>query len=172
MAGYLDVTDYVDTFVGGSPWTGFANLVFSTGSASVFLPNDANLGAAVAGMITDNVYAVGGFANACSDPTDPFDGSFDRLFNDSEFFKSLEIGWTSSQKRIYQYNTHATFWHVDDSVAAGAVEGWGIAFSHVRHLDDHWMPFLRGGYADDGGSLLQKSLSVASCARMSRAHIF
>mgnify|MGYP001822823376 FL=1 len=57
-------------------------------------------------------------------------------------------------------NTHVTLWHVDDSVAAGAVDGWGAAFSHVRHLDDHWMPFIRGGYADDGGSLLQKTISV------------
>jgi porin len=160
VGGYLDVTDYVDTFVGGSPWTGFANLAFSTGSASIFLPNDATLGGALGAMVTDNVYMIGGITNAFSDPTDPFDDSFDRLFNDNELFKSLEIGWTSSQQRIYQDNTHVTLWHVDDSIAAGAVEGWGTAFSHVRHLDDHWMPFIRGGYADDGGSLLQKSLSV------------
>jgi porin len=160
IGGYLDVTDYIDTFVGGSPWTGFVNLAFSTGSASIFLPNEATLGAAVGAMVNDNVYVIGGVANAYSDPTDPFDESFDRLFNDGELFKSLEIGWTSSQERIYQDNTHLTFWHVDDSLDAGAVEGWGAAFSHVRHLDDHWMPFIRGGYADDGGSLLQKSLSV------------
>jgi porin len=160
VGGYVDVTDYLDTFAGGSPWTGFANLAFSTGSASIFLPDDATLGAALGAMATDNVYVIGGITNAFSDPTDPFDDSFDRLFNDSELFKSLEIGWTSSQQRIYQDNTHVTLWHVDDSIPAGAVEGWGAAFSHVRHIDDHWMPFIRGGYADDGGSLLQKSLSV------------
>ncbi len=33
VAGYLDVTDYADTLIGGSPWTGFSNLAFSTGSA-------------------------------------------------------------------------------------------------------------------------------------------
>ncbi len=38
IGGYLDVTDYADTFIGGTPWTAFANLVFSTGSASMFLP--------------------------------------------------------------------------------------------------------------------------------------
>ena len=46
-------------------------------------------------MATDNVYVIGGITNAFSDPTDPFDDSFDRLFNDNELFKSLEIGWTS-----------------------------------------------------------------------------
>lgn len=160
IGGYLDVTDYVDVFGGGSPFTGFANLAFSTGSASVFLPNDATLGAGIGAMVTDQVYVIGGVTNAYADPSDPFSDSVDRLFNDGELFKSLEIGWTSSQERIYQDNTHVTFWHVDDSVKAGAVEGWGAAFSHIRHLDDHWMPFIRGGYADDGGSLLQKSVSV------------
>ncbi|MGR8920203.1 MAG: carbohydrate porin [Gammaproteobacteria bacterium] len=160
LAGYLDVTDYADTFVGGSPWTGFTNLAFSTGSASMFLPNDATLGAAAGAMLTDTVYAIVGVANAFSDPTDHFDRSFDRLFDDGELFKTLEIGWTSSQDRIYQDNTHVTFWHVDDSIDAGADEGWGVAFSHVRHIDDHWMPFVRGGYAEDGGSLLETSVSV------------
>jgi porin len=160
VGGYLDVTDYADTFVGGSPWTGFVNLAFSTGSASMFLPNDATLGVAVGAMATENIYVIGGLANAYSDPTDPFKNSFDRLFSDGELFTTLELGWTSSKQRIYQDNTHVTLWHVDDSVEAGANEGWGVAFSHVRHLDDHWMPFIRGGYADDGGSLLQKSLSI------------
>ncbi len=160
IAGYLDATDYADTFVGGSPWTGFTNLAFSTGSASMFLPNDATLGIAAAGMLTENLYLIGGITNAYADPTDPFDDSFDRFFSNSEHFVTLEAGWTSSQERIYQDNTHLTFWHVDDSLQAGAIEGWGLAFSHVRHIDDHWMPFIRGGYAEDGGSLLQKSLSL------------
>jgi len=160
IGGYLDATDYADTFIGGSPWTGFENLAFSTGSASMFLPNDATLGVAAAGMLTDNLYVIGGITNAYADPTQPFDDSFDRFFSDGEHFVSLELGWTSTQERIYQDNAHLTFWHVDDSVEAGAVEGWGVAFSHVRHIDDHWMPFVRGGYADDGGSLLQKSVSL------------
>lgn len=160
IGGYLDVTDYVDTFGGGSPWTGFINLAFSTGSASMFLPNDATLGVAAGGMLTENMYVVGGITNAYADAADPFDDSFDRLFNDSEHFMTLELGWTGSQGRIFLDNTHVTLWRVDDSVQAGAQEGWGAAFSHVRYLDEKWMPFVRGGYAKDGGSLLEKSLSV------------
>ena len=160
IGGYLDVTDYADTFIGGSPWTGFLNLAFSTGSGSMFLPNDATLGVAGAAMLTDNLYVIGGLANAFSDPTDPFDGSVDRFFSDGEHFASVEIGWTAAQERIYQDNTHLTFWHVDDSVAAGATQGWGVAFSHVREIGKRWTAFLRGGYADDGGSLLQKSVSA------------
>ena len=160
IGGYLDVTDYVDAFVGGSPWTGFQNLAFSTGSASVFLPNEATLGLAGATMLTNNIYVIGGIANAYSDPTSPFDDSFDRFFSDSEFFTSLEIGWTKGQEQIYLDNTHLTFWHVDESVDAGASDGWGVAFSHVDYINEKWMPFVRGGYADDGGTLLQKSFSL------------
>lgn len=57
-------------------------------------------------------------------------------------------------------NTHLTFWHVDDSVQFGAIEGWGVAFSHVSYIDDKWMPCIRDGYADDGGGLLQKTVGV------------
>jgi len=159
IGGYLDVTDYVDTFAGGSPWTGFANLAFSTGSASIFLPNDATLGIAAGSMLTDKLYAIGGITNAFADSTDPFEDSFDRFFSDGEHFATLEFGWTQSQDRIYLDNTHVTLWYVDDSVQAGTTEGWGVAFSHLRYIDGKWMPFLRGGYANDGGSLLQKSLS-------------
>ncbi|MCP3687487.1 MAG: carbohydrate porin [Gammaproteobacteria bacterium] len=160
IGGYIDITDYADTFVGGSPWTAFANLAFSAGSASMFLPNDATLGMAAATMLTDNVYVIGGITNAYADSTSPFKESFDRFFNDNEYFTSLEIGWTKGQDKIFLDNTHLTFWHVDDSIQAGAIEGWGVAFSHASYIDDKWMPFIRGGYADDGGSLLQKSVGA------------
>ena len=52
-AGFLDVTDYVDAYALASPWTGFGNLVFSTGSATIGLPNDATLGIAAGVMLTD-----------------------------------------------------------------------------------------------------------------------
>jgi porin len=160
IGGYLDATDYADTFIGGSPWTGFLNLAFSTGSASMFLPNDATLGVAGGAMLTDNVYAIAGLTNAFADPTDPFDRSLDRFVSDGEHFATLEIGWTASQQRIYHDNTHLTVWHVDDSVAAGATQGWGVAFSHVRGIGERWTAFLRGGLADDGSSLLETSVSA------------
>ena len=106
------------------------------------------------------LYVVGGITNAHSDAADPFDDSFDRFFNDSEHFMTLELGWTGSQERILLDNTHVTLWRVDDSVASGAKRVAGAASLHARYLDKKWMPFVRGGYAEDGGSLLQKSLSV------------
>jgi porin len=159
VGGFLDATDYVDVFALASPWMGFMNFAFSTGSATIPVPNDALLGFAIAGMVTDNIYVIGGIADSNADPTDPFAG-FDSFFNVREYFKHFEIGWTSSQDRIYLDNLHVTLWQNDEREEAGVLEGWGANFSFSYYLNERWMPFLRAGYADDGGSLLQKSLST------------
>ena len=158
VAGFLDVTDFVDVYLMASPWTGFNNFVFSTGSAAMDLPNDATLGAAAGGMIGKSLYLQAGIADANSDPTDPFDG-FESVVNDSDFFKWVEIGFTPGQDKIYFDNLHVTFWHVDERVN-GTPDGWGINASWQKWIGDTWLPFLRGGYTDDSGSLLERSLSV------------
>ncbi len=159
IAGILDATDYVDAFALASPWLHFMNFGFSTGSAAIGLPNDAAVGVAYGSMLTDNLYMIAGITDTNGDPSDPFSG-FDNFFSDKEYFTSVEIGWTSSHQRIIFDNTHVTIWHKDKQVIAGVNSGWGVAFSYSRYLDDNFMPFVRGAYADDGGSLLQKSLSI------------
>ncbi len=159
VAGVLDPTDYVDAFALASPWMHFMNLAFSTGSAGIGLPNDAAVGVAYGTMVTDNFYVIAGITDTNGDPSDPFKG-FDNFFSDNEYFASVELGWTSSHERIIFDNTHLTLWHKDRQVEAGVNSGWGAAFSFSRYLNDNFMPFIRGAYADDGGTLLQKSLSV------------
>lgn len=156
-AGFLDVTDYVDAYALASPWTGFGNLVFSTGSATIGLPNDATLGIAAGFMLTKHLYAIVGVADANADPTKPFKG-FNQLFDESQFFKSLEIGWTSSKERLVLDNVHATIWHTDGSTIFAVPAGWGIALSAAYFFQDKWHLFARGGFAEDGGTLLQASV--------------
>ena len=158
VGGFLDATDFVDVYLLASPWTGFTNFAFSTGSAAMDLPNDAALGAAAGGMITKSIYMQAGFSDANSDPTDPFDG-FDSVVDDSDFFKWVEIGFTPGQDKIYFDNLHVTLWHIDERVN-GTPDGWGLNASWQKWIGDKWLPFLRGGYTDDSGSLLEKSLSV------------
>ena len=159
IAGVLDVTDYLDAFALASPWLHFMNFAFSTGSASIGLPNDAAVGVAYGTMLNDNTYMIAGITDTNGDPSRPFEG-FGNFFSDNEYFTSVEIGWTSSHERIIFDNTHITVWHKDRQVEANVPDGWGLAFSWSRYLNDRLMPFVRGGYADDGGSLLQKSLSA------------
>jgi len=149
IAGILDATDYVDAFALASPWLHFMNFAFSTGSAAIGLPNDGAVGIAYGSMVTDNMYMIAGITDTNGDPGDPFEG-FDNFFSDNEYFTSFEIGWTSSHQRIIFDNTHVTVWHKDRQVAAGVNSGWGAAFSYSRYLNDNFMPFVRGAFADDG----------------------
>ena len=57
-------------------------------------------------------------------------------------------------------NYHLTFWHKDKQEQANVPSGWGVNFSASRYLNDNLMPFLRGGYAHDGGALWEKSVST------------
>jgi len=159
VAGMIDTTDWVDLYALASPWTGFSNFVFATGGASIPVPDDAALGVYVNAMLTDNLYIIGGLADSNADSTDPFEG-FDTFWNDHEYFKTIELGWTTAQDRFYLNNTHLTYWHADEREEAGVSSGWGTNFSFSHAFALKWMPFLRAGYADDGGSLLQKTVST------------
>jgi len=156
VGGFVDVTDYVDVYMLSSPWTGYFNFAFSTGSASMPVPNEG-LGLGLGGYLNENVYMIAGFADSNSDPADPGDG-FDTFFNDHEYFSHFEIGWNSTRETAFLNNVHLTLWHADKRVAAATPDGWGANISFSRSVNEHWITFVRGGYAKDGGSLLEKSL--------------
>jgi len=158
VLGFLDATDFADVYLLASPWTGFNDFVFSTGSAAMDLPNDATLGVATGGMIAKKVYIQAGIADANSDPTEPFEG-FDSVADESDFFKWIEVGFTPKQDKLYFDNVHVTFWHIDER-ANGTHDGWGLNASWQQWINDKWLPFVRGGYTEDSGSLLEKSVTV------------
>jgi porin len=158
IGGFVDVTDYMDVYMLASPWTGYFNFAFSTGSASIPVPNEG-LGLALGGYLNDNVYLIAGLADSNSDPANP-GGGFDSFFNDHEFFEHFEIGWNSTRETAFLNNVHLTLWHADERVAAATPDGWGANISFSRSVNQHWMPFIRAGYAKDGGSLLEKTLSA------------
>jgi porin len=110
-------------------------------------------------MLTDRFYLIAGLTDTNGDPSDPFKG-FDNFFSDNEYFASVEFGYTSSQERIILDNYHLTVWHKDRQDAANVPSGWGVNFSASRYLNDNFMPFLRGGYTEDAGSLLESSISA------------
>ena len=158
VGGFVDVTDYMDVYMLASPWTGYFNFAFSTGSASIPVPNEG-LGLALGGYLNENLYLVAGFADSNSDPAHPGDG-FDTFFNDREYFKHIEFGWNSTRETAFLNNVHLTLWHADEREAAATPDGWGANLSFSRSLNEHWIPFVRAGYAKDGGSLLEKTISA------------
>ncbi|MCK5557791.1 MAG: carbohydrate porin, partial [Candidatus Hydrogenedentes bacterium] len=155
IAGKVDPTDYLDIYGLINPLTAFTNLAFST-NPTIPAPNQG-LGAALGVMATDNVYAVGGLADANGDATE---AGFDTFFEDHEYFSHIEVGWVSSFERRYFDNIHLTAWHVNEREEARVPDGWGLAFSATWFINDQWMPFLRAGYSDDGGALLEGMVSA------------
>jgi porin len=147
IAGLLDATDYVDVYALASPWLHFMNFAFSTGSQTIYIPNDG----------------IAGISDAGSDPTDPIN-NFKTFFSNNDYFKSIELGWVTSKDRHFFDNIHLTYWHSDGhsdgSDVTASLPGWGIAFSGTYYIENKWLPFIRGGYAKDGGTLLQKSLTA------------
>jgi len=158
VAGWVDPTDYVDVFALASPWLHFSNFAFSTGGASIPVPNEG-LGVGGAAYLSDNLYVVGGFADSNSNPQKPGDG-FDTFFNMHEYFKHFEIGWTTSRDRNFLDNVHVTVWQADERKAALTPSGWGANFSFTHYVRNKWLPFVRAGYAKDGGSLLERTVST------------
>jgi porin len=55
---------------------------------------------------------------------------------------------------------HLTLWHADEREAAAVQDGWGLNLSAAHFFGDTWYPFLRAGYADDGGTILKRSVSA------------
>lgn len=160
VAGYLDISDYVDVYPLTSPWTDFFNYAFSIGAGALDLANDGALGLAVGAWLAESVYVTAGLVDQNSDATDPLEG-FNTFFNDREFFKHVEIGWTgASREAWFLNNLHLTLWHADERDAMGVQAGRGAVFSFNHAIGDKWLMFARAGYADDGGALLKRSISI------------
>ncbi|MGR5231577.1 carbohydrate porin [Vibrio rotiferianus] len=162
MVGFLDASDYVDTYALASPWTGFTNLAFSTGGGAIGLPDDGILGLAVGHMLTDNFYMVAGVADGKGRSGKPFDG-FDTLFNDHKLFTTFELGWTASQDQIYTDNVHLTAWHLDGDTQHNLTNkdsGQGVNFSASYFATEQLMPFIRGGFSEGDVALYERSLTV------------
>ena len=157
IAGIVDVTDFISVYGLVNPWADFHNLTFST-DPTIPAPNQG-LGAAVRGTIGENFYLLAGLADANGDPGDPLD-SFDSFFTTHEYFKFVEFGWVSSYENRFSDNVHLTVWQADERTVAGVPDGWGASFSFSRKINDRWLPFVRAGYAEDGGALLERSLSA------------
>jgi porin len=159
IGGYFDAADLFEFYALTDPFTAFRSLVFLNGVGTIPLPSAGSLGAVAGAWVNDQIYLAGGIVDSNGDPKDPDDG-FDTFFNDNEYFTFAELGWTTSPEKVYLDNVHLTLWHVDEREDAGTEEGHGAVFSFSRYLDNSYMPFLKAGYADDGSSLLEKSVSV------------
>ncbi|MGF1777196.1 carbohydrate porin [Vibrio nomapromontoriensis] len=168
IVGWQDVTNYVDVYALASPWSGFTNLAFSTGSGVMGLPDDGILALSVGHMLGENFYVVGGIADANGKSEDIFDGFNSAFGNDAAYFSTLELGWTASQEQIYTDNFHVTLWNFGEGTrhnlnypTPGFTDGGkGVNVSWSQFITPQIMPFVRGGISDGQVALYDKSLSA------------
>ncbi len=154
QAGQIDVTDFVDVYGLVSPYSAFQNLAFNTNPTI----NAPNPGLAIAGGVRlhENIYAIASIADANGNPAEP---NFD-VFKTGETFKSFEIGYMSSQDRIYFDNIHLTFWQSDGADDGSRRDDWGVAGSAAWFFDNRWMPFLRAGFSQGEAALYKTTVSA------------
>ncbi|PQJ28366.1 carbohydrate porin [Rubritalea profundi] len=165
--GFVPADDYFHAYALANPLTHFSNLAFTTGGV-VSVP-DSGMAIAGAGMLGENFYFKAGIHDANGSASDP---TLD-VFSDGEFYKNLEIGWTSEQARLYLDNAHLGVWHSDRRDAAGVPESWGVAFNWSHYCDEgRWMPFVRGGWSDGGGALYEKLISAGLSKQFREKDVF
>jgi porin len=157
--GFLDSTDWLDIYPMASPWTGFNNIVFATGSGTIGGLPDGTLGAMGAVWLTDSLYAIGSITDANGRSSDISEGP-DTFFNEFETLKTFELYWTPEKEKLMFNKLNAAVWQIDSATTKGTPKGWGVSASASATFDDAWLFFLRGGWADDGGSLYDRSVSV------------
>jgi porin len=153
--GFTPADDYFHAYALANVLTGFSNLSFSTGGV-IAIP-DTGIGLAGGGMLGENWYFKAGIHDANGSASDP---SFD-VFGDWEFYKNLEVGWTSSQDKLFLDNFHLGVWHIDSREDVGVPEDWGMTFNASWYFEDsERLPFIRGGWSDGKVTLLDGMVSA------------
>ena len=104
-------------------------------------------------------------ATACSTITaygnarDPLAG-FDTFFGEKETFKSLEVGWTTGPKARFFNSAHVTLWQIDAREEEGTPGGYGVSVHLSQVVREHWLPFVRAGWADKGDALYETAFNA------------
>ena len=154
LAGRVDPGDYVDTFPLNDPFTAFLNESL-VGSPTAPAP-EPGLGAGLGVFFRSKVYLAAGFSDANGSFTN---AGLDTFFQEREYFKHLEIGWTPSFERRFLDNVHLVLWHIDERQEADLPSSWGLNFSYARTLDDRLVPFVRMGWSDGSVAPLEATIS-------------
>jgi len=159
VVGHIDNTDFMDVYGLINPQTAFMNLSFST-NPTIGVP-DQGFGGGFGTLLGNNFYLVAGLMDAAGDP-EHAGKSIDQFFDNNEYFKHIEIGYTSSPDRIYFDNIHFVYWESDEQTnSTGESKGSGWTFSYAKFIDDKYMPFLRIGDSDGGGGALLEKMVTA-----------
>ena len=155
-AGRLAFDVYLDSFAFQSVLAGFLNTSVVYNPA-VGTTGVGALGAVAKGLITDHIWLGAQIydANAVS-------GEFDfDTFEEYEWLKAVEVGWTPDFDRRLKERVQFTYWYKDARRKAGISSGDGWAISASYPVADNLLPFIRFGHSDGGARVAaENALSV------------
>ncbi len=165
--GRLAFDAYLDAFPFQTFSRGFINRSFLV-NPTLATTGIGALGVVAKGFVTSNIWLGGQIydGNAAS-------GDFDRdTFEEHEWLKSLEIGWTPSMERRNRERIQFTWWEKDARREAGVPAGQGWALSATYQWSEKWQPFLRLGHSDGGAGVAAEdaaSIGLEMKPRMDQA---
>ena len=153
--GRLAFDAYLDAFPFQTFSRGFINRAFIL-SPTIATTGIGALGTVAKGFVSDNIWLGGQIydGNAAS-------GDFDMdTFDQGEWLKAVEIGWTPAFDRRTTDRIQFTWWDKDAREQAGvsAGQGWTVSASVKR---DNWFPFVRFGHSDGGAGVAATSSASA-----------
>lgn len=154
--GFLDTTNYLDTYILGNPWAGFNNFIFSTGSGTLTMPDEGTLGVSIKHIFDNNYYALASIADANALSSRPFDNLIQ-----GEFFKSIELGWVQSVDEFYTKNIHLLYWELDGGSRLSQQDSSGYNFS-LAYQVQQFLPFIRAGISEGDASLLSRNITLGT----------
>jgi porin len=146
--GRLAFDVYMDAFAFQTFGGGFINRGFVL-NPTLATTGIGALGAVGKGFVSDQVW-VGAHiydGNAASGEWD-----FD-TFEEKEFLKAVEIGWTPTFARRKLDKIQFTYWDKDARALAGVPEGHGWAVSASFQMGEKWLPFIRFGDSNGGAGV-------------------
>ena len=146
--GRLDFAAYLDAFAFQTFSRGFLNRSFVV-NPTLGTTGIGALGAVIKGFVTDQLWIGGQIydGNAAS-------GDFDfDTFEEGEWLKSVETGWTPSLARRKTDRIQFTYWSKDARAKEGVSKGSGWVMSGSWQVSDQWLPFMRVGHSDGGAGV-------------------
>ncbi|QIJ87758.1 carbohydrate porin (plasmid) [Vibrio coralliilyticus OCN008] len=157
MVGYLDSTDFIDLYPYGSPYSGFSNVQFSTGSGTIVLPDEASIGGMIHHQMGAHYYLQLNVSDARADSSHPWQRA-EAVFRERRTFEAVELGWVAEPSQALAHQLHVTGWRSEGALEQPqSQEGLSASWNGTLGA---WTPFLRGGVAQ-GSQVLYSSSLVA-----------
>ncbi len=145
--GRLAFDAYLDAFVFQTLSRGFLNRGFIL-SPTMGTTGIGALGVVAKGFVGDSVWLGAHIYDG-----NAVNGNFDMdTFDQHEWLKAIEIGWTPSFDRRKTDRIQFTYWDKDARAQAGvsAGKGWTVSSSWLL---ENWLPFVRLGHSDGGAGV-------------------